>query len=69
MTVQRCPVCDGEGRVYRMTSAYEMVATQASGGTFGWTGQTHEWRECRACGGSGLLTVDGQPVKSRTVRR
>lgn len=50
-----CPVCGGEGRVYRMTTAYETMATQAAGSSFGWTGQTHEWRTCHACGGSGLL--------------
>ena len=49
-----CPVCQGEGSVYRMTRAYQAMATAATGG-FGWTGQTHEWRACHPCNGTGLL--------------
>jgi DnaJ-class molecular chaperone len=49
-----CPMCQGEGRVYRMTAAYEAMATSAPG-TFGWTGSTHEWRTCRICSGKGLV--------------
>jgi hypothetical protein len=49
-----CPVCNGEGRVYRMTPAYEVVVAQ-SVGNFSWTGPTHEWRRCIPCGGTGLI--------------
>lgn len=52
---QRCPVCEGEGRVFRMTPAYEAMAATAAGRTFGWTGETHEWRPCHACKGLGMV--------------
>lgn len=52
---QVCPVCSGEGRVYRMTAAYEAMAGRAPGGMFSWAGPTHEWRTCRVCDGAGLL--------------
>jgi DnaJ-class molecular chaperone len=53
---EACPVCNGEGRVYRMTGSYEAMVAQAAGGSFGWTGPTHEWRPCRACAGRGVLS-------------
>ena len=39
-----CPACGGDGKVFRMTDS-----------SFGWTGPTHEWRACHACGGRGVL--------------
>ena len=50
-----CPACNGEGRVYRMTPAFEAMSQQAMGGSFGWTGQTHQWRQCHPCKGEGVL--------------
>jgi uncharacterized C2H2 Zn-finger protein len=57
VTVSRtaCPVCNGEGKVFRMTDSYRAVVAEANGNSFGWTGPTHEWRTCHACGGSGLI--------------
>jgi len=54
VTVQLCPMCNGEGRVYRWTPAYEAAATEAGGRSFSWTGPTHEWRTCRICDGKGI---------------
>lgn len=55
-----CPSCHGERRVFRMTPSYEAMVAQAAGGSFGWTGPTHEWRTCPLCKGSGLLSLSGQ---------
>jgi len=67
---QACPVCLGEGRVYRMTASYEAMATNASGGSFGWTGPTHEWRTCRVCDGKGILAAaPAQPDPALDVER
>jgi hypothetical protein len=51
-----CPACDGDGKVMRMTDAYAGMVAVANGQPFGWTGETHEWRTCRVCGGTGLLS-------------
>jgi len=61
-----CPVCLGEGRVYRMTAAYEATAAAAAGGSFGWTGPTHEWRSCKPCLGQGVFPP--RPVHSSGFR-
>ena len=50
-----CPVCNGEGRVFRMTPGYEAMAVAANGNPFSWIGTTHEWRLCKPCSGTGLL--------------
>ncbi len=55
MTTVACPVCNGEGRVFRMTPEYEAMANIANGDSFAWIGTTHEWRSCKPCGGTGLL--------------
>ena len=52
--VQLCLMCNGEGRVYRWTSAFEAAVIQAGGRSFPWTGSTHEWRRCRICDGRGV---------------
>jgi hypothetical protein len=63
-----CPVCNGEGRVYRMTPAYEVVVAQ-SVGNFSWTGPTHEWRRCIPCGGTGLIKPPLLPDDDTAVER
>jgi hypothetical protein len=63
-----CPVCYGEGKVYRMTPFYESMTTQAQGETFGWTGATHEWRICPACRGSCVIHSGNGSKKRRKAQ-
>lgn len=54
---EQCPVCGGEGRVYRRTPAYEAMVAAATGWTFRGSARRNWWRECNPCGGSGLISA------------
>ena len=65
MSTEMCPVCKGEGQVYRMTPAYEAMVTQANA-SFGWTAETHEWRPCPLCYGAKVI-FPGEAVLTELV--